>query len=136
MESLYNGFENVIWTDETSVQLESHRRHSYRKRGEQPTLKRRPKHPIKVHVWAGISRRGPTTVVIFEGTMTAEFYISILRTGLLPFIHSTYPDSHRFMQAKHTSATARRFFLKRELIGGKHLPSHLMPILLRVYGMS
>ena len=38
MESLYNGSENVIWTDETSVQLESHRRHSYKQRCEQPTL--------------------------------------------------------------------------------------------------
>jgi hypothetical protein len=60
-------------------------------------------------VWAGISKRGPTPVVIFEGIMAAEFYISILRTSLLPFIRSTYPDSHRFMHPKHTSATARFF---------------------------
>ena len=64
LEHLNNGFENVIWSDETTVQLESHRRHSYRKKGEQATLKPRPKHPIKLHVWAGISKRGPTPVVI------------------------------------------------------------------------
>ena len=39
IENLNNGFEDVIWTDETTVQLETHRRHSYRKRGEQATLK-------------------------------------------------------------------------------------------------
>ena len=78
----------MIWTDETTVQLESHRRHSYRKRGEQATLKPRPKHPIKVHVWAGISRRGPTPVVIFEGIMNAELYVSILRTGFLSYIYN------------------------------------------------
>ena len=49
-EHLDGGFENVIWTDETTVQLESHRRHSCRKRGEQPDLKPRAKHPTKVHV--------------------------------------------------------------------------------------
>ena len=102
-EHCRNGFEDVIWTDETTVQLESHRRHSYRKRGEQPILKPHPKHSIKVHVWAGISRRGPTPVVIFEGLMDVEFYLSILRVSLL--IRSTYPDSHCFMQdndPKHT----------------------------------
>lgn len=29
-----NGFEDVLWTDESSIQLECHRRFSYRKMGE------------------------------------------------------------------------------------------------------
>uniref|UniRef100_A0A1X7SHC6 Transposase Tc1-like domain-containing protein n=1 Tax=Amphimedon queenslandica TaxID=400682 RepID=A0A1X7SHC6_AMPQE len=29
-----NGFEDVLWTDESSIQLECHRRFSYRKKGE------------------------------------------------------------------------------------------------------
>ena len=36
-------FENVIWTDETTVQLESHRRFACRKRGEPPRPK--PRYP-------------------------------------------------------------------------------------------
>ena len=64
-EVLSSGFENAIWTDETSVQLESHRRHSYRKKGKPAVLKPHPKHPTKVHVWAGISRKGQTPTVIF-----------------------------------------------------------------------
>ena len=36
-----DGFKNVIWTDESSIQLESHRRHSYRKKGCLPKPKPR-----------------------------------------------------------------------------------------------
>ena len=78
LEMLENRFEDVIWTDETTVQLESHSRHSYRKIGEAATLKPRPKHPLKLHVWAGISRRGATPIVIFSGIMDADLYINIL----------------------------------------------------------
>ena len=112
-EVLAGGFDDVIYTDETTVQLESHRRHSYRKKGQPATLKPRPKHPIKVHVWAGISKRGPTPIVIFQGIMDATIYITILQAGLLPFIRDKYQESHRFMQdndPKHTSKKAAAFF--------------------------
>ena len=62
----YN-FDNVVWTDETTVQLETHKRYCYRKEGEQPRPKPRAKHPVKVHVWAGISKEGATEVCVFEG---------------------------------------------------------------------
>lgn len=112
-ELLAGGFEDVIWTDETSVQLESHRRHSYRKKGEPAVLKPRPKHPVKLHVWAGISKKGRTAIVIFDGIMDATLYIKILQHSLIPFICSTYPDSHRLMQdndPKHTSIKVAEFF--------------------------
>ena len=97
MEHLNNGFQNVIWSDESTVQLESHRRHSYRKKGEQPVLKPRPKHPIKLHVWAGISRRGTTPIVIFEGIMNADLYISILQSPLFDLHTLIHTDSCRIM---------------------------------------
>jgi len=65
-EALTGGFHDVIWTDGTTVQLESHQRHSYRKKGEAAVLKPRAKHPTKVHVWVGISKKGPTPVVILR----------------------------------------------------------------------
>ena len=83
---LHKSFDDVIWTDECSVQLESHKQFCCRKQGEPPRLKPRynlialysthriyicintllkvmlllyrAKHPVKVHVWAGISKRG------------------------------------------------------------------------------
>ena len=36
-----DGFLDVIWTDESSIQLETHRRHSYRKVGNAPRYKPR-----------------------------------------------------------------------------------------------
>lgn len=72
----------------------------------------RPKHPTKVHVWAGISLRGRTGICIFEGVMDRYLYVEILEKTLLPFIEDVYPDSHRFMadnDPKHTSRHAKRF---------------------------
>ena len=61
---LGDSFDNVIWSDESTIQLETHRRHCYWKEGQK---KPRPKHPIKVHVWAGISKKGATKICVFEG---------------------------------------------------------------------
>lgn len=99
---MYDDFENVIWTDETSVQLETHQRRCYRKEGEQPRPKPHPKHPmhpIKVHGWAGISKEGATSVCIFEGIMDTALFCEILERTLVPFIKRTFPppNTHHFM---------------------------------------
>lgn len=110
---MHDTFNDVIWSDETTVQLETHRRMCYRKEGEKP----RPKHPTKVHVWGGISKKGATAVCIFEGIMTAPLYCDILQQTLLPFIQEKCPDS-RFMQdndPKHTSRIAREFFMTNNI---------------------
>ena len=76
----------------------------------------RAKHPVKVHVWAGISKRGRTGICIFEGIMNAPLYIQVLEQTLIPFLQSAYPDGHRFMadnDPKHTSNQAKDFLKEK-----------------------
>ena len=94
-------FNDIILTDETSVQLETHQRFCCRKRGQKPRS-----YPVKVHVWAGISWNGAMKACIFEGIMDAELYCQILDEFLVPFIQTVYLLHHKFMQdnaPKHTS---------------------------------
>ena len=104
-----NEFEDVIYTDECSVQLETHKRFCCRKEGQAPKPKPKAKHPVKVHVWAGISKQGATNVCIFEGIMDRWLYIDILDKTLKPFVQSHFSNGHRVVadnNPKHTSNAA------------------------------
>lgn len=78
----------MIYSDEASIQIETHRLHCYRKKGERPKPEPRLKHPVKVHVWAGISTFEATSICIFTGTMDAALYVNILTQHLLPFLQT------------------------------------------------
>ena len=81
-------------------------------------LSDRPKHPTKVHVWAGISARGRTGICIFEGIMNAELFIDILDKTLLPFIERVYPEGHKFMQdndPKHSSNMTKEWLQNKSV---------------------
>ncbi|VDH98286.1 Hypothetical predicted protein [Mytilus galloprovincialis] len=73
----------------------------------------KPKHPIKVHVWAGISKRGTTPILIFDGIMNGQFFTyNILRDTFLSYVRRKFPDQHRFHMdndPKHRSKVSKDF---------------------------
>lgn len=106
-------FHDIIFTDEALVQLRPAHRKTYHKTGEARRYRPKPKHPIKVCVWGGISTRGATNVVIFSGIMDAQLYTRILSAALLPFMRKYPQVKFRFQQdndPKHTSRVAKDYF--------------------------
>jgi len=113
-------FQNVVFTDECTVQLEQHSRICFRRRNEKRKLKQRAKHPIKIHIWGGISKRGATKLVMFSGIMNADRLGAIYEAGLLPFIRRNFTESeqHRLYQdndPKHSSKHIEDFFEEKKV---------------------
>ena len=45
-----------------------------------------PKHPLKVHIWGGISVRGAKQIVIFTGKLCATKLLKMFKAPLVPSI--------------------------------------------------
>ena len=111
-------FHNVIFTDESTIELECHRKRCYRRKRQPRKLKPRPKHPVKIHVWGGISKRGATPIVMFSGILIATKYTQILDAGLLPFAQEVFPDGYRLQQdndPKHCANYTRQYFVDKNV---------------------
>ena len=105
--------DNLVSTDKMTVQLENHPRTCCYKCGMKPRYKSRPKHPIKVHAWAGISCRGSTSACIFEGKMNAPLFTTILKETSVHFMKEVYPDGCLLIQdndPKHCTRVAQYFY--------------------------
>ena len=106
-------FDNIVFIDESSIVLDHHAKIYFRIEGEQPKLKPKSKHPVKVHVWAGMSTWGATDILIFEGIMKKSFYVEeILKKQLMPFLNRIFPDgNYRFQQDNDPRQTQKQGIL-------------------------
>lgn len=123
-------FDDVIFSDETTVQLHNNKSTSYHKIGKQSKCIPKPKHPLKLHVWGAISRRGASIVAIFQDIMASDFFtFNILQDTLLPFIRQKFRHTHRLQMdndPKHTSRLAKNFMIENGINwtpwpAGKHV---------------
>lgn len=107
-----NSFDNILWTDECMIQLENHRTFSYRKAGEPPKSKPKPKHPYKIKVWAGISTKGAINICIINTSVDSLVYQKIIRTHCKPFLEKYMPDGYLQQDNApcHTSLSTRTHF--------------------------
>ena len=118
MISSRDTFDDVIWTDESTVQLSRHAKYVRIQMDKERELKPAPKHAVKVNVWAGISKKGATSICIFDSIIDSTLYISILKEFLVPFINSKFTSGYCFQQdndPKHTSRLSRQFYEDAEI---------------------
>jgi hypothetical protein len=108
-------FDNVVFTDETTIALDAFGR-VVLKRVWERKLVAKVKHPLSVHIYGGISRRGPSHFSVFRGIMKKEFLVDVLYPQQVRWIRANFGNDHRFVQdndPKHNSRHALEY-LQRE----------------------
>ena len=110
-----NDFSTMVFSDESTIQLDCHSHIVFRKKNQRSSLKQCAKHPAKLHVWAAISPKGASKIVMFNGILDADRLSRIYENALVPFVHQNFPggiEGHRFQQdndPKHTSHRISNF---------------------------
>ncbi len=69
-------------------------------------------HPLSVHVIGGISRNGPTELIVFTGKMDGTGFQELADEFLVPFIRQVFPNYHRLQMDNapgHASGDTQRY---------------------------
>ncbi|PIO59665.1 hypothetical protein TELCIR_18868 [Teladorsagia circumcincta] len=132
----HEDFSQCIFTDETTVQVGCATKHCFVKQNDYfARLRSRAKHPAKIHLWGGISMRGPTELAMFAGEirMDSQKYCEIIERCYMPFATTIYNGYGVLVQDNapaHKSAytTARMKTLKIKLLDWPPESPDLNPI--------
>ncbi|GMR44866.1 hypothetical protein PMAYCL1PPCAC_15061, partial [Pristionchus mayeri] len=114
-------FRKHIFTDESMIQLDSNSRKVWvLSTARDRRIKSTFKHPQKVLVWGGISWKGPTNLVVLDGScrVDAVEYCKILRDGYVEWERENFGGKSLLVQdnAPCHKANITKEFLKREEI--------------------
>ena len=116
----------ILWSDESKINLINSDGRSYVRRPKNTAFP--PKYTKKtvkhgggnILVWGCFSSIGVGPLFLIDGKMTADYYINILETTMLPYAEDHLPLKWRFQQdidPKHTA--------KKSLLGLKKISSEI-----------
>ncbi|CAF1026667.1 unnamed protein product, partial [Brachionus calyciflorus] len=119
-KNLNENHENFIFVDETSVWTFSNRSLQCRPKDCIPQANSYSKKAkLNLHVWAGISFRGVTDLVIFTNNLNRFGYKQLIKNHLIPFIQTRYKNRKiKLIQdndSKHTSKLCKNLFQESEI---------------------
>lgn len=121
-------FDNIIFTDETVIQLVPAKRKIFHKKGEIRKYRPKAKRPAKVYLWAGISKKEPPNVLflltswIVSGTH-ASYKQDYCHLFILTILLETIVSS-RIMILKIPAELPKSSLRTITLNGGAHQLSH------------
>lgn len=109
---LYKDMPVIIFTDESTVEVNLSSGGIWRRRGEYPpgSFYEKMAHPISCMIWGGIGPRGfRTSLIKVEGSVTAESYFRMLFNHRIAHqIRSQFGDTFIFQQDNARPHIARR----------------------------
>ena len=110
-------WENVFFTNECYVKLDRNKIKLWTSKNHQQRIPRRQKSSALM-IWAGISYRGKTPVVVLKKSVDSLVYQDVLDEGLISTADCLYPDGWILQQDNarpHTSTSTKKFFHERQI---------------------
>ncbi|CAF0771167.1 unnamed protein product [Brachionus calyciflorus] len=109
----------LVVLHETTIDVATHSRKRWQNKIPRETGKiGKYSHPLKIHLFGGISRKGKTECVAFEGILDSEKFQYLLNISVIPFEKANFPFCHRIYMdndPRHTSRSTKNFLKNNNL---------------------
>ena len=119
-DNLKRDWDSVIFSDETTFQLFTYSKKVWRF-GYLGKIRRKVKHPPKIHVWGCLTSSGFGKLYLFTHSLNGQLLIEIYKKTLLPSVKMHFGDLRNewFLQEdndpKHMSNIAKKWKLNHDV---------------------